>query len=239
MAYLSLRSCRLRQIRGVMSVPKHFALDPVRRGEYKIARVRLSTSLREAKKVVQYYRTEGSLEISELIIYFSRAIHGQSRDHGAWAIAVMKKDFIDAMKSDLRLHNNLIHYYLKIWEPVNALRCYLDIFKAGLKPNNDTYTFLLRVCADAIKRPDTRRETLKPYREIADVIIHDVLPARLHTDGRHHLFQAVRHYYLALGDDPNADKWARLLHSGTGSVQRRFDKVASSVETALFAPLAF
>ena len=212
-----------RQLRRVLLPPPHILANRQRAGEYKIARIRLSASLAEAKKVLEHYRTAGILEPSETNVLINRAGMARDVDVGEWAIGLRREVFGGQGLSLMDLNAELA-FYAKTGQLTKALSVCLELRRRALHPNNDTYSTILAVCAAAQTSGsscgDARRRRLA-YRRLASHVLDDAMPSLLLFDGRYTLIRAARLYCRKVGDQEGEARFAKMMLSNSDAELRR------------------
>eukprot|EP01063_Lacrimia_lanifica_P035762 TRINITY_DN6905_c0_g1_i1.p1 TRINITY_DN6905_c0_g1~~TRINITY_DN6905_c0_g1_i1.p1 ORF type:complete len:240 (+),score=62.83 TRINITY_DN6905_c0_g1_i1:36-755(+) len=213
-----LRGLRCAQRRGVMTVPDHILALPQRAREYKIGRVRLSASLDEVQQVLCGWKAQGVLGRDEVSIGLHMCAMQKNRDCGLWMWRLMHREFPGELS--VYDYNNFLTFEFACWRPHDVLAAYVDMARAGVHANNDTYATLLQVCAEFMKRSAARggREREK-FRRVAEHILAEVVPRQVLRDGRYHLLRAVHNWYVEMRDHENVAKYRAILADNRGDAE--------------------
>ncbi|KAJ9457420.1 hypothetical protein DIPPA_05794 [Diplonema papillatum] len=200
------------QRRRVLSVPAHIMRNKQRMQEYKIARMRCCTSLKEQREVISHYRAEGILDYAECNVMVHGAALERNIDHGSWIVAVMRRSL---GRFSVFEYNNLIYLYHSCGKPDLALKAYVEMIKDGVQPTSDTYTLILRMCSACVRHAAAEGSHRNYYRIAAAVI--DIITTYDLVDGRWHLIKGLREWYVTTGDKERASKCTAML-ANTSSI---------------------
>eukprot|EP00754_Rhynchopus_humris_P042910 Rhum_TRINITY_DN2841_c0_g1::Rhum_TRINITY_DN2841_c0_g1_i1::g.8403::m.8403 len=230
----------LRQRRCVLLPPPHILANRQRAGEYKIARIRLSASLAEAKKVLEHYRTAGILEPAEANVMINQAGLAQDVAAGEWAIGLRREVFSGQGLSVMDLNTELA-FYAKTAQLTKAMGVCLEMRRLALVPNNDTYATILAVCAAAQTSGSScgnAHKRRRAYKELASYVLDEVLPSLLLFDGRYTLMRSARVYCRKVGDEEGEARFAKMMLSdGDAAARRKGSGAKSALDETKFERL--
>eukprot|EP01059_Diplonema_ambulator_P028348 TRINITY_DN47122_c0_g1_i1.p1 TRINITY_DN47122_c0_g1~~TRINITY_DN47122_c0_g1_i1.p1 ORF type:complete len:217 (+),score=48.46 TRINITY_DN47122_c0_g1_i1:364-1014(+) len=206
MMYRVVRSLALRG-RGVFSVPEHLFDDAVRAREYKIGRIRLAYTLEEGMEVLQRYEEDGVLGLDEMNVFLNKCAEVDNLEFGEKVIEMMRKYY----ENDLTVweYNNIIYLYCRCWVPDKGLDAYLRL-TTFQEPNNETYSNLIRLCIEGLKRSTRRRHHIK-FTRIASAAIEQAEATCNIIDGRYHLLRTILHFHSVVGDDQMIAKYKAVI----------------------------